>query len=36
VFGGAPKAVDAPENILLRVRSWAWVSMPTTTSHAPA
>src|SRR5436190_5453618 len=34
VFGGAPKAVDAAEKILLCVRSWVCVSMPTTTSQA--
>ena len=31
---GLPKAVDAAEKILLRVRSCACVSMPTTTSQA--
>src|SRR5712691_6834667 len=33
VFGGAPKAVEAPENILLCVASWACVSIPTTISQ---
>src|SRR5512138_1873036 len=32
VFGGAPKAVDAPENALLRVSSCTCVSRPITTS----
>jgi hypothetical protein len=32
VFGAAPKAVEAPLKILLRVDSWAWVSRPMTTS----
>ncbi len=31
-FGAAPKAVLAPEKILLTVDSWAWVSRPMTTS----
>src|SRR5258708_13825819 len=34
VFGSAPNAVAAAEKILLRVRSCACVSMPTTTSQA--
>src|SRR5712691_2252145 len=34
VLGAAPKAFGAPENILLCVRSWVWVSMPTTISQA--
>src|SRR5258707_15884950 len=34
VFASAPNAVEAAEKILLRVRSCAWVSMPTTTSQA--
>src|SRR5712671_1427049 len=33
VFGAAPNALGAPENILLRVRSCACVSMPTTISQ---
>src|SRR5688572_5096264 len=33
VFGAAPNAVAAPENIFDRVESWAWVSRPMTTSH---
>src|SRR5882762_520522 len=33
VFGGAPKALEAPENILLCVASWACVSIPTTISQ---
>ena len=32
-FGAAPKAVAADEKISLAVRSWACVSMPTTTSQ---
>jgi hypothetical protein len=32
VFGSAPKAVDEPLKILLKVDSWAWVSRPMTTS----
>src|SRR5512134_2428810 len=32
-LGGAPNAVGAPEKILLRVRSCACVSMPTTISQ---
>ena len=31
-FGAAPKAVEAPLKILETVESWAWVSMPITTS----
>src|SRR5260221_9907825 len=34
VLGAAPNAFGAPENILLLVRSWVWVSMPTTISQA--
>src|SRR5436190_7821409 len=34
VLGSAPKALAAAEKILLRVRSCAWVSMPTTISQA--
>src|SRR5438552_3976996 len=33
VLGAAPKAVGAPEKILLNVASCAWVSIPTTTSQ---
>src|SRR5262245_11131241 len=33
VLGGAPNAVDAPENIFERVFSCAWVSRPMTISH---
>ena len=33
VLGAAPKAVEAPLKILLRVLSWAWVSSPITTSQ---
>src|SRR5436190_12645525 len=33
VFGAAPNAFGAPENILLRVRSCVCVSMPTTISQ---
>ena len=31
-FGGAPKAVLQPQKILVRVRSWAWISSPMTGS----
>src|SRR5215468_3221137 len=34
VFGAAPKAVAAPENIFERVESCAWVSRPTTISQS--
>jgi hypothetical protein len=34
VFGSAPKAVLAPENIFERVASWVWTSRPITVSHA--
>jgi hypothetical protein len=33
VFGGAPNAVELPENILDAVVSWACVSSPMTTSQ---
>src|ERR1700694_1698734 len=33
VLGGAPNAVEAPENILLLVVSWACVSIPITISQ---
>jgi len=33
VFGGAPNVVGQPQNILVRVVSWAWTSSPMTTSH---
>src|SRR5258708_144931 len=36
VFGGAPKAVDAPEKIFAFVESCVCVSSPITTSHPPA
>src|SRR5262245_66385648 len=36
VFGAAPKAVGAPENIFDCVESWAWVSRPMTVSHSIA
>src|SRR5436309_15500587 len=36
VFGGAPKVVGQPQNILVRVVSCAWTSSPMTTSHLPA
>jgi hypothetical protein len=31
-LGGAPNLVGQPQNILERVRSWAWTSSPMTTS----
>src|SRR5262245_27574419 len=34
VFGAAPKAVGAPENIFERVESCAWVSRPMTISQS--
>src|SRR5690606_32816873 len=33
-LGSAPKAVLAPEKILLAVLSWAWTSSPITTSQS--
>ena len=33
-FGSAPKAVEAPENSLERLVTWAWISMPITTSQS--
>src|SRR2546430_17132841 len=33
VFGGAPKVVGQPQNILVRVVSCAWTSRPMTTSY---
>jgi hypothetical protein len=30
VLGGAPKAVEQPQKILVRVLSWAWTSSPMT------
>ena len=35
MFGGAPKAVEAPEKSLARDATWACTSMPTTTSQSP-
>ena len=35
LFGSPPKAVEAPENSLARIVTWAWISMPTTTSQSP-
>src|SRR5690606_35359422 len=35
VFGAAPKSVEAPENSLDSDRTWAWTSMPMTTSQSP-
>jgi len=32
VLGGAPKAVEQEQKILLLVRSWAWTSRPMTAS----
>src|ERR1700693_714036 len=34
-LGSAPNAVAAPENSLAREFTWAWTSMPTTTSQSP-
>ncbi len=35
-FGSAPKAVGAPENSFERLVTWAWISMPITTSQSPS
>ena len=35
LLGSAPNAVDAPENSLDFEVTWAWISMPTTTSQSP-
>src|SRR6185369_3112914 len=35
VFGSPPKAVDAPENSFDFEVTWAWTSMPMTTSQSP-
>jgi hypothetical protein len=33
LFGAAPSiSVEQPQNILLAVRSWQWISMPMTAS----
>jgi hypothetical protein len=34
-FGSAPNPVEAPENSLAWLVTWAWISMPTTTSQSP-
>ena len=34
-FGGAPNAVEAPENNFALEVTWAWTSMPMTTSQSP-
>src|SRR5690242_288121 len=34
-LGAAPKPVAAPENSLACEFTWAWISMPTTTSQSP-
>ena len=33
-LGSPPKAVEQPQKILLRVRSWAWTSIPITSWKA--
>ena len=35
LFGSAPNAVEAPENSLALLATWAWTSRPITTSHSP-
>ena len=35
LLGAPPKAVEAPENSLALEVTWAWTSMPTTTSQSP-
>src|SRR5690606_37555948 len=35
LLGSAPNAVDAPENSLALDVTWAWTSMPITTSQGP-
>jgi hypothetical protein len=34
VFGGAPKAVEQPQKILVLVLSWAWISSPMTVTNS--
>src|SRR5690606_593087 len=34
-LGSAPKAVEAPEKSLASDVTWAWISIPTTTSQSP-
>src|SRR5947209_676864 len=34
-FGSPPNAVDAPENNFDCEVTWAWISIPTTTSQSP-
>src|ERR1700760_798877 len=34
-LGWPPNSVDAPENSLAFEVTWAWTSMPITTSHSP-
>ena len=33
-FGSEPKRVDAPENSLASLFTWAWISIPITTSQS--
>ena len=33
VLGVAPNLVEQPQNILLSVKSWAWISRPITVSY---
>ena len=35
LLGSPPKAVEAPENSLDNELTWAWISMPITTSQGP-
>jgi hypothetical protein len=35
LFGSPPKAVEAPENSLAWLVTWAWISMPMTISQSP-
>src|SRR5690606_2986837 len=35
LLGSAPNSVEAPENSLALDVTWAWTSMPMTTSHLP-
>ena len=34
-FGSPPNSVEAPENNFAREVTWAWTSMPMTTSQSP-
>jgi hypothetical protein len=36
LFGSPPKAVEAPENSLASLVTWAWISMPMMTSQSPS